>query len=40
MLVPHNMKGQMIGVLGLGRSGLAAVAALKAAGAHVLPLMM
>jgi UDP-N-acetylmuramoylalanine--D-glutamate ligase len=35
MLVPHNMKGQRIGVLGLGRSGLAAVAALKAAGAHV-----
>ena len=35
MLVPHDMKGQKIGVLGLGRSGLAAVAALKAAGAHV-----
>ena len=35
MLVPHDMKGQVIGVLGLGRSGLAAVAALKAAGAHV-----
>ena len=35
MLVPHEMKGQKIGVLGLGRSGLAAVAALKAAGAHV-----
>ena len=35
MLVPHNMKGQTIGVLGLGGSGLAAVAALKAAGAHV-----
>ena len=35
MLVPHNMKGQKIGVLGLGESGLAAIAALKAAGAHV-----
>ena len=35
MLVPHDMKGQIIGVLGLGGSGLAAVAALKAAGAHV-----
>ena len=35
MLVPHDMKGQIIGVLGLGESGLAAVAALQAAGAHV-----
>ncbi len=35
MLVPHEMKGQIIGVLGLGGSGLAAVAALKAAGADV-----
>jgi UDP-N-acetylmuramoylalanine--D-glutamate ligase len=35
MLVPHDMKGQIIGVLGLGGSGLAAVAALEAAGAHV-----
>jgi len=35
VLVPHDMKGQAIGVLGLGGSGLAAVAALKAAGAHV-----
>lgn len=29
------MKGQVIGVLGLGRSGLAAIAALRAAGAHI-----
>ncbi len=35
MLVPHDMKGQTIGVLGLGRSGLAAVAALQAAGTNV-----
>ena len=35
MLVPHDMKGQIIGVLGLGGSGLAAVAALEAVGAHV-----
>ena len=35
MLVPHDTKGQAIGVLGLGVSGLAAVAALEAAGAHV-----
>ena len=33
MMVPHDMKGQMIGVLGLGRSGCAAIAALQAAGA-------
>ena len=36
MLVPHDMQGQIIGVLGLGKSGLAAVAALQAAGADVL----
>ena len=35
MLIPHDMKGQMIGVLGLGQSGRAAVAALRAAGTHV-----
>ena len=35
MLVPHDMNGQTIGVLGLGGSGIAAVAALRAAGAHV-----
>ena len=35
MLVPHDMNGQIIGVLGLGGSGIAAVAALQAAGAHV-----
>jgi len=35
MLVPHDMNGQTVGVLGLGGSGIAAVAALRAAGAHV-----
>ena len=35
MLVPHDMNGQIVGVLGLGGSGIAAVAALQAAGAHV-----
>ena len=35
MLVPHEMNGQIVGVLGLGGSGVAAVAALQAAGAHV-----
>ncbi|MGB2251817.1 MAG: Mur ligase family protein, partial [Candidatus Puniceispirillaceae bacterium] len=35
MLVPNDMNGQIIGVLGLGRSGIAAVAALQAAGARV-----
>ena len=35
MLVPHDMKGQVIGVLGLGRSGLAAIAALRAAGTNI-----
>ena len=35
MLVPHDMNGQTIGVLGLGGSGIAAIAALRAAGAHV-----
>jgi len=35
MLIPHDMNGQTIGVLGLGWSGIAAVAALRAAGAHV-----
>ena len=35
MLVPHDMNGQTVGVLGLGGSGIAAVAALQAAGAHV-----
>ena len=33
MLVPHDMNGQTVGVLGLGGSGVAAVAALQAAGA-------
>ena len=35
MLVPDDMNGQTVGVLGLGGSGVAAVAALQAAGAHV-----
>jgi UDP-N-acetylmuramoylalanine--D-glutamate ligase len=35
MLVQHDMNGQTVGVLGLGGSGIAAVAALRAAGAHV-----
>ena len=35
MLVPHDMNEEIVGVLGLGRSGIAAVAALQAAGAHV-----
>ena len=35
MLIPYDLKGQMIGVLGLGRSGVAATATLQAAGAHV-----
>ncbi len=35
MLVPHSMKGQMIGVLGLAQSGRAAVAVLQAGGARV-----
>ena len=35
MLIPHDMNGQTVGVLGLGGSGVAAVAALQAAGAHV-----
>ena len=33
MLIPNGMNGQKIGVLGLGLSGLAALAALDAAGA-------
>ena len=32
MLVPHIMSGQTVGVLGLGSSGMAAVASLDAAG--------
>jgi D-arabinose 1-dehydrogenase-like Zn-dependent alcohol dehydrogenase len=40
MLVPDDMNGQTVGVLGLGGSGVAAVAALQAAGAHVVALMM
>jgi len=35
MLIPHTMSGQTVGVLGLGSSGLAAVAALHAAGVTV-----
>jgi UDP-N-acetylmuramoylalanine--D-glutamate ligase len=35
MLIPYDMKGQIIGVLGLGSSGLAAIATLQAAGAYV-----
>ena len=34
MLIPYEMRGQTIGVLGLGRSGIAAIAALRAADAH------
>jgi UDP-N-acetylmuramoylalanine--D-glutamate ligase len=33
MMIPHNMSGQRIGLLGLGRSGIAAAASLAAAGA-------
>ena len=36
MLVPHNMQAKTVGVLGLGRSGIAAANALLAAGAVVL----
>ena len=36
MLVPHNMQDKTVGVLGLGRSGIAAANALLAAGAVVL----
>ncbi len=35
MLVPHIMAGQTVGVLGLGSSGMAAVAALDAAGVTI-----
>lgn len=35
MIIPHSMAGKTIGVLGLGRSGKASVAALMAAGAIV-----
>jgi UDP-N-acetylmuramoylalanine--D-glutamate ligase len=35
MLVPHIMSGQTVGVLGLGRSGMAAAASLDAAGATI-----
>jgi len=35
MLVPHIMSGQTVGVLGLGGSGMAAIAALHAAGVTV-----
>ena len=38
MLSRHE--GQVIGVLGLGRSGLAAIAALQAAGTNILPVTM
>lgn len=33
MMIPHNMSGQRIGLLGLGRSGIAATRSLAAAGA-------
>ena len=33
MMIPHNMSGQRIGLLGLGRSGIAAACSLAAAGA-------
>ncbi|MDB2391125.1 UDP-N-acetylmuramoyl-L-alanine--D-glutamate ligase [Alphaproteobacteria bacterium] len=33
MMIPHNMSGQRIGLLGLGRSGIAAARSLAAAGA-------
>ncbi|MGB2159701.1 MAG: NAD(P)-dependent oxidoreductase, partial [Candidatus Puniceispirillaceae bacterium] len=33
MLVPHSMSGKTVGILGLGRSGMAAARALSAAGA-------
>ena len=33
MMIPHNMSGQRIGLLGLGRSGIAAARSLTAAGA-------
>lgn len=36
MIVPHIYKGKHVGVFGLARTGLAAVHALDAAGAHVL----
>jgi len=35
MIIPHSMADKTIGVLGLGRSGMASIAALAAAGAHV-----
>ena len=35
MLVPHIMSGQTVGVLGLGSSGMAAVASLEAAGVTI-----
>ena len=35
MLVPHNMSGKMVGILGLGLSGMAAARALVAGGASV-----
>ena len=35
MLVPHIMSGQTVGVLGLGSSGMAAVASLDAAGVTI-----
>ena len=35
MLVPNDMEGKVIGVLGLGTSGRAAVDVLNAAGAEV-----
>ena len=35
MLVPHIMSGQMVGVLGLGSSGMAAAASLGAAGVTI-----
>ena len=35
MLVPENMRGQNIGILGLGKSGLAAQKSLSAAGANL-----
>ena len=35
MLIPAQINGKVVGVLGLGRSGLAAAASLLAAGATV-----
>ena len=37
MLVPRNMSGKRVGILGLGLSGMAAARALVAGGARLLP---